>query len=178
MIIKIFLFFFSFGLYYTVNALFFTDSIMSKIYDGKYGFVNQLRNIIYSNLICTVINIFVRFLSLTGKDISKIKFYEKNKNINSKVASLRKCIKIKFIFFYIVSFLFLLIFWYYVTCFCAVYPHTQLLLIKDTIISFVLSLIYPLGYYFIPGIFRITSLRSKRKNQECMYKISKLLQSF
>ena len=125
-----------------------------------------------------MINKIVRFLSLTGQDISTLKFYQKNKNIDSQVASIRKCIKLKFIFFYIVGFLFLLIFWYYVTCFCAVYPHTQLLLIKDTIISFVLSLIYPLGYYFIPGIFRITSLRSKRKNKECMYKISKLLQSF
>ena len=156
---------------------FFTDSTMNKIYEGEYGFVNQLRNIIYSNLICTVINIFVRFLSLTGKDISKIKFYKKNENIDSKVASLRKCIKIKFVFFYIVSFLFLLIFWYYVTCFCAVYPYTQLLLIKDTTISFGLSLIYPLGYYLIPGISRIISLRSKRKNQECIYNFSLIKQS-
>ena len=178
MIIKIFLFFFSFGLYYTVNALFFTDSTMNKIYEGEYYFLYQLPNIIYSNLICTVINTIVGYLSLSSKDISKIRFYQNNKKIDSKVASIKKYIKIKFIFFYIVSFLFLLIFWFYVACFCAVYPYTQLLLIKDTIISFGLSLIYPLGYYLIPGIFRIPSLRSKRKNKGCMYKISNLLQLF
>jgi hypothetical protein len=176
MIIKIFLFFFSFGLYYTVNALFFTDSTMNKIYEGEYNFVYQLPNILYSNLISTGINLIVRFLSLSGKDISKIKFYKKNEKIDPKVASVRKCLKIKLIFFYIMSLLFLLIFWFYISCFCAVYPNTQLLLIKDTIISFGLSLIYPLGYYLIPGIFRITSLRSKRKNQECMYNFSLIIQ--
>jgi hypothetical protein len=177
-IIKVFLFFFSFGLYYTVNALFFTNSIMEKIYERQYDFIYQIPNILYSNLICTFINIVVRFLSLPEKDILKIRFYKKNENLDLKVASIKKCITIKFIFFYIVSFLFLLIFWFFVACFCAVYPNTQLLLIKDTVISFGLSLIYPLVYYLIPGIFRIPSLRSKRKNKECMYRISILLQIF
>ena len=176
-IIKIFLFFFSFGLYYTINALFFTDSTMNKIYEGQYGFIYQLPNILYSNLICTFINIIIRYLSLSGKDIIKIKFYKERENIDLKVASLRKCLKIKFILFYIVSFIFLFIFWFYLTCFCAVYPNTQLYLIKDSIISFGLSLLYPFGYYLIPGIFRITSLRSKMENKECFYKISTLLQS-
>jgi hypothetical protein len=176
-IIKIFLFFFSFSLYYTVNALFFSESTMNKIFERKYDFIAQALNIIYSNLICTGINIIVKFFSLSGKDVLKLRFYKKKESFDLKVASVKKCIKIKFIFFYIITFLFLLIFWFYVTCFCAVYPYTQLLLLKDTTISFGLSLIYPLGYYLIPGIFRIPSLRSKRKNKECMYKISTLLQT-
>jgi hypothetical protein len=175
-IIKIFLFFFSFALYYTVNASFFTDSTMNKIYEGQYGFIYQIPNILYSNLISTFINIVVRSLSLSGKDVSKIRFYQKKENIDLKVATIRKCITKKFILFFIVSFCFLFIFWFYVSCFCAVYPNTQFLLIKDTIISFGLSLIYPLGYYLIPGIFRITSLRNEKKNKQCMYKISLLIQ--
>ena len=65
MVNKICLFFFSFGLYYKVNALFFIDSSMNKIYDdnGEYDFIYQIPKILYSNLICTVINLIVRLLS-------------------------------------------------------------------------------------------------------------------
>ena len=180
MIIKKSLFFFSFGLHYAVNALFFTDSMINKIYEmkGEYIFISQLPNIICSNLISIFINVIMKYLSLSGKDILKIRFFQNCENLDLKVAVIKKCIKIKFILFYILNFLFLFIFWFYVTCFCAVYQHTQLYLIKDTVISFGLSLIYPFGYYLMPGIFRIPSLRSETKNKECLYKISKLLQIF
>ena len=177
MVIKTSLFFFSFGLYYTVNSLFFTDSTMNKIYEREYPFIYQLPNIIYSNLISTVINLIIRYLTLTSKDILEIRLIDVEK-LDIKVGEIKKCIKIKFIFFFILSFLFLFIFWFYVTIFCAVYQKTQILLIKDTTISFGLSLIYPFGYYLLPGIFRIPSLRSKTKNRECMYRISLLLQYF
>ena len=40
-IIKIILFLFSFSLYFTVNALFFNDSTLHKIYEdlGRYNFI-------------------------------------------------------------------------------------------------------------------------------------------
>ena len=177
MVIKICLFFFSFGLYYTVNALFFTDATMNKIYEdnGKYDFIYQIPKILYSNLICTLVNLIVRVLSLSEKDILSIKIIRKEENLEKKVQSIKRCLKIKFFFYYLVSFLFLFIFWFYTSCFCAVYRNTQIYLIKDTLISFSLSLLYPLGYYLIPGIFRLPALKYMNKN--CIYKISLLLQS-
>ena len=176
-VIKICLFFFSFGLYYTVNALFFTDATMNKIYEdnGKYDFIYQIPKILYSNLICTLVNLIVRVLSLSEKDILSIKIIRKEENLEKKVQSIKRCLKIKFFFYYLVSFLFLFIFWFYTSCFCAVYRNTQIYLIKDTLISFSLSLLYPLGYYLIPGIFRLPALKYMNKN--CIYKISLLLQS-
>ena len=177
MVIKKSLFLFSFGLYYTINSLFFTDSTMNKIYENEYPFIYQLPNIIYSNLISTGINLIIRFFALTSKNILEIRLIDVEK-FDIQVAEIEKCIKIKFIFFFILSFLFLFIFWFYVTIFCAVYQNTQLLLIKDTVIGFGLSLIYPFGYYLLPGVFRIPSLRNKTKNRECLYRISLLLQNF
>ena len=176
-VIKICLFFFSFGLYYTVNALFFTDSTMNKIYDdnGKYDFIYQIPKLLYSNLICTVINLIVRILSLSEKDILSIKLIQSRENLENKVKSVKNCLKIKFYLYYIVSFIFLFIFLFYISCFGAVYRETQLYLIKDTLISFSLSLLYPFGYYIVPGIFRLPALRSR--NKICIYKISLLLQS-
>ena len=85
-----------------------------------------------------------------------------------------KFLKVKFIWFFNISLLFLILFWFYLSCFCAIYKNSQIQLLKDILISFGLSLMYPLGVYLIPGIFRIPSLKSK--NKECLYKISKIIQ--
>ena len=63
-------------------------------------------------------------------------------------------------------------FWYYVACFCAVYKNTQKILIEDTLISFSISMLYPIGLNLIPGIFRIPALREPNKNKKCLYKLS------
>jgi hypothetical protein len=151
---------------------------MNKIYEdnGKYDFIYQIPKILYSNLISTAINLIVRFLSLSEKEILKIKIKSNNENLNQKFEKIKLCLKIKFVIYYLISFLFLFIFWFYVSCFCAVYKNTQVYLIKDTLIIFSLSLLYPLGYYIIPGLFRLHAI--KNKNNECIYKISLLLQSF
>ena len=74
-IIKIILFIFSFALYFTVNALFFNDSTMHKIYEdeGDFNFIYQIPQILYSTLITSFINIVVKFLSLTEKNIIDLK---------------------------------------------------------------------------------------------------------
>ena len=173
-IIKICLFFFSFGLYYTVSALFFSDSTMHKIYEeeGSYNFIYQLPLILYSTLICSTANTIVSFLSLTEKNILQLKQEKIDKQ--RKLNEMLKYLNIKFALFYIISFILLTFFWYYLSCFCAIYRNTQIHLIKDTIISFSLTILYPFGLFFLPGIFRIPSL--KRNNRECIYKFSKILQ--
>ena len=60
--------------------------------------------------------------------------------------------------------------------FCAIYSNTQIHLIKDTIISFVLSLFYPLGIYLIPGIFRIHALSNSKTKRSYLFRISKVIQ--
>ena len=174
--IKATLFFFSFALYYTVNALFFNDNLMHKIYvdNGIFKLVYQINQIFYSSIISFALTEFIKYLALSEKHVIKIKRENNIKCIDSLAKSELNCLKIKFILFFIITFLLLLYFWYYLGCFCAVYRNTQLYLIKDTAISFGLSLIYPLLIYLLPGIFRIPSL--KKRNRECIYKISRIIQ--
>ncbi len=87
---------------------------------------------------------------------------------------LDKILMIKFLLFFILSTIFLISFWYYLSMFFVIYFNTQIHLIKDTLISFGISMIYPLGTNLLPGFFRIPALR--KKNKKCMYKISKLVQ--
>ena len=179
MIIKILLFFFSFALYYTINAIFYTEKTIGNILNdkGKYNFIYQLPKLIYSNLISAVINILMQFLSLSEKQIISIKNdINKQKKFRNIYQKLKKQLLIKFILFYILYFIFLLFFWFYITCFCIVYKNTQIYLIKDTIISFSFSFLYPLLYYLLPSILRIWALRDKKKNKEFAYKLSTFLQ--
>ena len=175
-IIKICLFLFSFALYFIVNALFFNDSTMHKIYEdqGKYVLIYQIPQILYSTIISIFINTMIKSISLTEKNILSIK--KENINLKRQYVKINKMLKIKFILFFIIIFSFLLVFWYYISCFCAVYKNTQIHLLKDTMISFGLSLLYPFGLNFIPGIIRIPSLKAEKRNKECMYKLSQIIQ--
>ena len=176
-IIKIFLFFFFFSTHFTLNALFYNDSTMHKIYEdeGIFNFVYQIPQIIYSSIISIAVSFLIKNLSLSEKYVLEIK-REKNINKFDALQALIKKLKIKFVMFFIITFIILSLFWYYITCFCGVYKNTQVHLIKDSFSSFFLSLIYPFGIYLIPGVFRICSLENKKKNKKLMYKFSKLLQ--
>ena len=90
-----------------------------------------------------------------------------------KGQKLIKRLKIKFVFYFILSFILLIAFWYYISMFDAVYRNTQYLLLKDTIMGFALSMVTPFIIYLIPGIFRIPALAVTQENKRCLYNFSK-----
>ena len=175
-IIKLDFFLFSFALYYSVNAMFFNDGTMHKIYEdgGSFNFIYQIPQIIYSSLISNIVHTILKALSLSEKNIIDLKNEKNLKNLDKKSNDIIKYLSLKFSLYFIFSSALLLFCWYYLSCFCAVFKNTQIHLIKDTVISFGLSLIYPLLFFLLPGIFRIPSL--KRKNSQCLYKFSKVIQ--
>ena len=181
-IIKKFIFFLSFALHYTINALFFNDSNMHQIYEdqGKYNFSYQFPKILISAICSTVIlRIILQTLVLTDKSILKVKQQTtKELAINMKNQIL-KCINIKFFIFFVLNFILLVLFWFYLTCFNAIYENTQIYLIENTMISFGLSLIYPFVINIIPSILRMCSLEQGKKDkntENCLYTISKFIQ--
>ena len=178
--IKILLFIVSFSLYFTINAFFFSDDTMDKIYEdnGIFNFVFQLPQIIYSSLISSVINIILKKLSITENQILEMKKEKDMEKFKEKANKIKKKLKIKLIIFFVLSSVLMLIFWYFISCFCSVYENTQIILIEDTAISFLLSMIYPFGIKLLPGIFRIPALRAPKKDQKYKYKISLLLGMF
>ena len=177
-IAKIDLFFIGFTLFFTVNALFFDDDTMHKIYEdkGSFNFLYQLPQIIYSSFISSALSMILEFLALSEDDILNIKNNKRKGNLRQRVTKLYKILNIKFAFYFIISFILLLFFWYYLSMFCAVYRNTQMHLTKDTLISFLLSFIEPFVIYLIPGIFRITALSKSKNKRQCLYNFSKILQ--
>ena len=176
--IKISLFLLSFSLYFAINAFFFSDSTMNKLTEdnGYFDILYQIPQIIYSSLISAFTNILLKFLSLSEKNILIIKQENSINKAYNEIKHVKRIINIKFILFFIIGNLLFLFYWYFISCFCGVFINTQIILFKDTIISFCLSMIYPFGLYLLPGIFRIPALKGENNNNgKYLYQISKII---
>ena len=162
-----------------MNVLFFFDDSMHKIYlnYGKYDFIQQIPQIVYSSIISFIIDFTALFLILTQKqmlEIMKLKESETKENSN-KINHLYKIIRIKYIIFFIFSFLFLFFYWYFVSSFCAVYENTQIIFLKDFVTSFALRLIYPFFICLFSASLRKIALNDKKKKRlNIFYIISSL----
>ena len=91
---------------------------------------------------------------------------------------LKKILTIKYILYFIISFILLIFFWYYISIFGLIYKNSQIHILKDTLMSIGLSLIFPFGIYIFTGIFRLSSLSIKNKKRECLYNFSKFFNHF
>ena len=173
--IKICIFLFTFALFFADNAIFMNEETIHNIYKnhGTLDIIYQIPQIIYSNIISFIIDKIIRFLSLSQDDAIEEKIKIKREKKNKNFLKFFRKLFIKYIFFFIISFIFLFFFWFYISCFCFVYKNTQIYLIKDTLFSFGLSLIFPIFFYLLSSVFRIYSL--KNRNRNIFYILSKLL---
>ena len=176
-IIKIDLFLVGFVIEYAINALFYNDDTMHEIYEskGEFDIETQLPIIIYSSIISYILNSPLNFLALSNDIIIDFKQTKNSNNIMKKAKRLVNALNFKFFLYFIISTLFLLFFWYYISMFGAIYKNTQIHLLKDILSGFALSLFFPFAIYLLPAILRIPGLSKKKK---CLYKLSKFLQSF
>ena len=175
--LKFSLFLFSFSLYFAINGFFFNDNTMHKIYieNGDFNFIYQLPVTIYSTLISAFINMLLKTLAITEKYFLTMKKEKNIKKIMNYIKNVMKVLKIKIIIFFCLSFLLMLFLWYFISCFCSIYQNTQFILIEDTLITFGMSMLYPLGINLIPGILRIPALKAQKGDKELLYKISKII---
>ena len=172
--LKISLFIFSFIMFITFNALFYTHSKIHNVYikKNKYDFINKFPKILFSTICTQVINFILKYLALSQKKINQII----NENISKKnfisyFKNLKKELKIKAILFFLFLYLFSLLFWFYLSCFCYIYCNIQINLLYDTLLSFALSMLYPFLICIIISLIRIYSIK---KNNVCIYKLTSI----
>ena len=176
-LIKIYLFFFNLMLKLFINALFYDKGKINKTNNEteENELEYNIAQTIYSSLISGVVNGLIKKLVLTGSIILELKLESNKKDVKENINKTWKIMRIKFIFFFVINLIILIFIWLYTASFCAVYKRLQIDLLKDTFISFGISMTYPLAFYFIPGFFRIKALRAKT-DKEYMFKFSKLIQ--
>ena len=179
-LLKFSLFILSISLFFAINTLFFRDSTMRYIFKnrGAYNFLYQIPQVLYSTLISSAMTYILKLLSLSQNELIEIKKESDKAKAKKMADNSKKCLKLKLYAFFFLGLCLLIFCWYYLTAFAAVYQNTQLHLIKDTLISFGISMIYPFIINLIPGLLRIPSLKAVNKDQKCMYKISKIIAFF
>ena len=87
-------------------------------------------------------------------------------------------IKLKLCFFFIVTSVLFIFYWYLISAFCAVYINTQIIFIKDAIFSFIIGLLYPFVLYLFPSVLRNICLRYQSYNLKFLYKLSDIIPIF
>ena len=178
-IVKFGLLLFSIPLNLTIGALFYTTKEMQIVYLNKDTLfkvdLKSLARSILTSIISSIILICLKLLCITHGSIQKLRKIEDVEKAKVKSVQVIKCIKFRICLYYILSLIFLFLFLFYVTCFCAIYPNNQLGILRDMLMSWILTLIYPFGLVIFTSIFRICSLRL---DKYCCYFINKILQMF
>ncbi len=132
---------------------------------------------LYSTLIAQLFDISVKFLSLTQKKVFVIKKIRKGNDIYNNYLTTIKNLRIRNAIFFVMIYCCLVFFWYFVSAFCAVYANTQMIALKDSLGSLLISMFYPLVLYLIPSGLRILALknRCKLKHPDWLYRISNII---
>ena len=172
--LKMNLFLLSLSLEITINGFFFTDDTMHQIHEsnGEFDLIYQIPQTLYSSIISTIINSLLQKLALSEDSFISIKQIKKFDKAIKQSEKIKRCLTIKFIIFINLSFIIMAFCWYYISSFCGVYINTQSILFKETLISLLLSMIYPFGLCLLPGLCRIPALQAEKKDKRCLYKFS------
>ena len=179
-LLKLSLFILSLALFFSINTLFYKDDTLHTIFseNGKYNLIYQIPQILYSTLISLAMSFILKKLSLSQSQLIAIRKELDMPRARKLSTKIKKCFSIKMYLFFSVGLALLMFFWYYISSFAAVYKNTQLHLIKDTLLSFGLSMLYPFAINFVPGFFRFLALKSENKNRKCLYKTGQIFAIF
>ena len=174
-VVKIALFTLFLSFYFAFTALFFNDDIMREIYLYKGNTIAAIHvtNIILSSLCCLVMNLLIRIVSLSERDIYKAMQEKNSDDRSASLEGIKRKLKTKLIILFIVSGILISLCWYYVAAFCAVFKNSQGHYLLNVLWAFIVCNLWPCVTSLIAPIFRINSL--KRENAKCMYKFSQII---
>ena len=166
-----------------INCLFFVHESMHRKYTmgEDFTFVQKIPQLVFTIVISNLMEVVLCFLSMTDVHYYEIKPLSNYKDNFKKITNIFECIKRKLVGFFIFTFLLFLFYWYLISAFCAVYVNTQKIFLKDSAISFLISLIEPFIIYGVTTILRFISLsKCCKKNFFCrfIYKLSGIIPFF
>lgn len=131
----------------TFNALFFSDKYISNNYHSGYNFIYEVPKSIFSSLSGIVISLLCTLIKMDFPHEDFIN-EKKHKKKEYKRMIIKK-MKHRNIIFFIILFAFSILFWYFVTAFCAVYQNSQVSWILGALTSIILSFLIPIGLAFV-----------------------------
>ena len=176
-VVKLGLLFMTFPINLTMNIFFFTNKTIKVNYvkslDDISLFWSNIANTVYSSILANALLIMLKLICLTHNSVKTLRKIRNVKEAKKKSACVLRCIRFRVSIYFILSFAFLIIFGFYVLCFCAVFENTQINLVKSTLTSWLMSLLYPFIICFFTSLIRNFAFQWK---SSCMYKLKQILQ--
>ena len=179
--IKIILLILNIMLYFVINGLFFSEEVISELYnvdeeeENFFSFFERsIERIIYSLIVGIVIGFITSFFFIDEKKIKGI-FRRDRDNINElkkNIFSLMKELKRRYITFIIFVSIILIISTFYLLCFNYVYPYSQIEWIKSSIAIVIIMQVLSTLKCILETSLRFLSYKLKN---EKLYKISLIL---
>jgi len=178
-IVKLGLLLMTFPINLTFNIFFFTNKNIKLSYiksmDDISTFWSNIPNTIYSSILSSIFLILLKFMALTHNSVRTLRKMNNVDKAEEKSKCILRCIKIRIAMYYLLSFIFLIVFGFYVLCFCNVFENTQIELVKSTLTSWLISILYPFIICFLTSIVRALALLMKNKYLYAANKIMQLL---
>ena len=176
-VVKLGLLFMTFPINLTFNILFFTNKDIKLTYiksmDDISAFWDNIANSVYSSILSSTFLILLKLICLTHNSVRTLRKIKDVRKAKEKSKCVFRCIKFRIFIYYFLSFIFILIFGYYVLSFCAIFENTQNVIIQSTFTSWAMSLIYPFIIFLVASFIRSLAFCCKSK---CLYLVKQLLQ--
>ena len=179
--IKIILFGLNIILYFVVNGLFFSEEVISELYNLDEDeenffsyFPRSIERLIYTTIVSIVVGMIADFFFINENKIKGIFRREKDdiKNLKRNIIELVSDLKKRYFAFIIIVSVILVISFFYLLCFNYVYPYTQIEWIKSSITIMIIMQILSTLKCILETSLRFLSYKFKN---EKLYKISKIL---
>ena len=141
------------------NAIFFSQSMQHRRYEGDNSIWIRIPKVIisfFSTIIFTFILTFFSSYDDNLNDLSKNGIVDKE-----KIYSFLKLVKKKIISFYIIMSCYTLFFWYFCTAYCAIYAIYQKPWFIDSLQTLFLAQFSPFLFCFLYVSFRLSGIRCK-----------------
>ena len=168
-------------LYFVINGLFFSEEVISELYNVDEDeenffsfFPRSIERIIYCAIVGIVIGIITDFFFIDEKKIKGI-FRRDKDNLNElkkNMSLLKNDLKRRYIAFIVFVSIILIISTFYLLCFNYVYPYSQIEWIKSSIAIVIIMQVLSTLKCILETSLRFLSYKLKN---EKLYKISLIL---
>jgi hypothetical protein len=162
---------------FVINAMFINENYISNLYHSKKeeNFISfiprSISRSIYTIFINASVSYFIRCLFIDESIIKTILKREKTDitNMKCQINLVMKEIKIRYNIFILVTSIFSIFSWFYISCFNHIYPHIKIEWIKSSVTIIILIHILTILMVLIETLLRFVSFEIK---SEKMYRAS------
>ena len=167
-------------LYFVVNGLFFSEEVISELYnvdeekENFFSFIpRSLERLIYTTLVGIIVGIITDFFFIEEIKIKGIFKRDKDdkKTLKENITNLFKEIKKRSISFIIIVSILLIVSSIYLLCFNYVYPYSQMEWIKSSIAIIIIIQVLSFLRCLLETCLRFLSFKVR---SEKIYKIARL----